>query len=46
MPQGFFEQKGKGDIYHQYHVRIDKVETKDANSFVEVLPTLVHQYKE
>lgn len=46
MPQGFFEQEGKGDIYHQYHVRIDKVETKDANSFVEVLPTLVHQYKE
>ena len=30
---------------NNYYINIDKVETKDADSFVKLLPTLVHQYK-
>ena len=28
-----------------FNVHIDKIETQDAESFVNLLPTLVHQYK-
>lgn len=28
-----------------FHVKIEKVETQDAESFINLLPTLVHQYK-